>query len=327
MLPLIAMICVIGSSHGQIEQIKADNHSTTNASTEYLFFDGFEYAVSRDNNAGSGNPFVEQGGWSNVKSENLTGSHAGFLYTVDHIPGYDGQFPGMRSDRVLAIEARPGSFGSQTDFYLQLDLPGPPSEISNGDIWFQFWIYPNYHDDINDENDQLSKFSHRFKFIYPCKNSYPCSQGNLTWLNTLGTLSSEPHWYKRSDSTLFITTVDPFAEDIRYLKAEEWNQFKISQSDVSEFIAPNRWTLVRLHYDTSSNSGVFEAWLRPMEGKWTKVAEWIDGKTDDFEWRIPENAIGGHKTFRMPTTLDDFDSWLYVDDFTVTSSQDTLPEY
>jgi len=293
-----------------------------------IFMDTFEYKVSRDSNPDNYQIFKQRGGWSHVKAENITGSHAGYLYTVKQIPGYSGTFPGKKSSSVLAIEARPGSFQSQTDFYLQYgDEQGPPDTVP-GNVWFQFWIYPNhYRDPDDDSKDQLSAFAHRFKFIYPCNGPYPCGHGHIKWLNTMGYSTGEPYWWKAPNTELYMTTVDPFNDNVRYLAAPEWNQFKIGQTNLSEHIAPNRWTLVKLHYDTSTPSGRFEAWLKPMGGKWKKVAEWIDGYTRDFEWKIPRQKIGGHRVMRIPTTLDEFDSWIYLDDFAMATSEDALPTY
>ena len=72
-------------------------------------------------------------------------------------PGYSGSFPGIDSTRVLAIEARPGSLGSQTDFYLQFGDENAPQGSVPADVWFQFWIYPNYYDDPAGINDQAQR--------------------------------------------------------------------------------------------------------------------------------------------------------------------------
>lgn len=97
----------------------------------------------------------------------------------------------------------------------------------------------------------------------------------------------------------------------------------------------NRWTLVKLHMDTSSTSGRYEAWLAPLGGRPVKVVEWIDGVTKDFSWRIPAEKVGGYRAFRMPTTIggwgerakDNKDCWIYMDDFAMASSEEALPEY
>jgi hypothetical protein len=223
-----------------------------------LFFDGFEYDVPRDEQ--NARPaFVTAGKWSGVKSENATGKGLGYLYTTNRIPGCNGPFPGRNSQRVLAIEARPKTFNNQTDFYLQYSGVRGEGDAIPADVWFQFWIYPNYYDDPRDQEDQLSGFGGGFKFIYP--------------------------------------SVDDL--------------------------------------DTSTASGKYEAWLTPQGGKPVKVAEWIDGVTPDFSWRIPAEKIGGCRCFRMPTTVGSFgqrarankDCWMYLDDFAMASAEDGLPKY
>jgi hypothetical protein len=75
-----------------------------------------------------------------------------------------------------------------------------------------------------------------------------------------------------------------------------------------------------------------------MGGKWVKVAEYIDGVTPNFSFKIPEDRVGGHKMFAMPTTQgahssiperakNNKDMWLYMDDFAMASSEEALPKY
>jgi hypothetical protein len=311
----------------QRHRTRPDDLKKSDIVHKLILLDRFEYRVPRQAHPKSHQTFKKQGGWSHVKAENITGSHAGYLYTVDRIPGYSGPFPGQKSRSVLAIETRAGSMNTQSDFYLQYgDERGPPNTVP-ADVWFQFWIYPNHYDDPHNREDQLSAFGHRFKFIYPCNGPYPCAMGNIHWLHTMGYTTGEPYWLKAPNTELYMTAVDPFNTTVRYRDAPEWNQFKIGQTDLSEHIVPNRWTLVKLHYDTSTPSGSFEAWLRPLGGEWKKVAEWIDGYTPNFEWKIPEQNVGGHRVMRIPTTLDAFDSWIYIDDFAMATSEQALPRY
>jgi hypothetical protein len=119
---------------------------------------------------------------------------------------------------------------------------------------------------------------------------------------------------------------------INYEPADKWDRDKLGQTNLSEYMKANRWTLVKMHFDTSTTSGTWEAWLRPMTGEWTKVAEWIDGTTPNFQWKIPEDQIGGHRVLRMPTTVggtkkDWYNSWLYLDDFVIAAFEDALPRY
>ena len=326
----VLLLIVTQSACAQSNSMQLAMHSPAPrpaTSHKLLIFDRFEYKVNREHDPDGYKTFKESGGWSHAKAVNLTGSHAGYLYTVNEIPGYTGPFPGKNSKTVLAMESRPGSFKTQTDFYLQYGHPYGSTETIPGHVWFQFWIYPNQYDANDDDQDQMSAFAGRFKFLYPCKNDYPCHEGNLHWLNMLGHTTGEPYWAKNRNTELFMTTVDPYNAGARYLNAPEWNQFKLGQTDVSEYMVPNRWTLVKIHYDTSTTSGRYEAWLKPMGGEWKKVSEWIDGYTRQFEWKIAADKVGGHSVLRIPTTMDHFDSWIYLDDFAMATSEKALPQY
>lgn len=304
--------------------------ANTHAQAELIFFDDFEYAVERNalsDPTGINNAFTNQGGWNRAKAVNITGSARGYLYTVTQIPGYRGTLPGRNSTRALAIESRPVAMGGQTDFYLQFGDETAPLNTVPGDVWFQFWVYSNRYDDPTNQNDQLSTYDNRFKFIYPCRGPYPCQQNQINWLNTMGFSTGEPYWSNENNTELFITTVDPYNTMIDYQLAPDWDQYKIGHTDVSENIAPNRWTLVKIHYDTSTTRGAFEAWMKPLGGQWVKVAEWIDGQTPNFSWAIPEQNVGGHRVFRMPTTVDNADSWIYMDDFAMATTEESLPVY
>jgi len=336
---IIALAILVAGCSG--ETTGSGNVANLDASRA-TFFDDFEYTVDKTTGAadptGVNNPFTREGQWTRVKAINISGSHNGYLYTVDRIPGYDSgipgyntAFPGIGSNRVLAIEALPVSLGSQTDFYLQYGEENADTNTVPANVWFQFWIYPNYYDDPNNVNDQLSTYEERFKFIYPCNGPYPCT--NSHWLNTLGFTTAEPYWGNNDNRQLFMTTEDThvtvnagaYSSSIDYQLAPDYNQFKIGQTNISENIVPNRWTLVKIHYDTSGRSGTFEAWLKPLGGEWVKVAEWIDGRTPNFSWTV--NSPGGHRVFRIPTTLDQGDSWIYLDDFTMATSESALPTY
>jgi hypothetical protein len=201
-------------------------------------------------------------------------------------------------------------------------------------VWFQFWIYSNFYDDPTDQHDQLSQYGGRLKFIYPCNGYYPCQENQIKWLNCLGQSTGEPLWANDDARELFISTIDPFPEDdddINYTGAFDWNNFKPGQIDTNENITRNRWTLVKIHYDTSTAAGIFRAWMRPLgDPNWTQVADWRDEQPvidvdDTFNWRVTN--VGGHKVFRIPTTVDDYDSWIYLDDFTMAASEGDLPVY
>jgi len=302
-----------------------------------IFYDGFEYAVERDRR-NERPAFIAEGKWAGVKSENSRGAGLGYLYTVDRIPGYAGPFPGRNSKRVLAIEGRPKTFNNQTDFYLQYGDPKAKRDAVPADVWFQFWLYPNHHDDPADKEDQISGFGRGFKFIYPSVDGgYPT---HPAWLFTLGMTShvslrdrDKPFYAEVASHDLLLSM--PTESGAEIAKAEPWDRWKLGQTSLDERIAANRWTLVRLHVDTSTVSGRYEAWLTPLGGKPVKVVEWIDGVTEDFSWKIPAEKVGGYRTFRIPTTIggwgerakENSDCWIYMDDFAMASSEKALPEY
>jgi hypothetical protein len=322
---------VFGSTHtlGDAPSSTEEPASDADQPGSLVFYDDFEYEVSRNTRySRTGNPFTQSGGWEAVKAENFSRKADranGYLYTVSEIPGYDGSFPGKDSSTVLAIEARPASMRGQTDFYLQYGSGAVPDAVP-GNVWFQFWVYSNRYDDPTDQNDQLSAYDRRFKFIYPCNTPYPCTAGNKRWKAMFGSSSAQPKWVEGRPTDLFIFMMD-MDHVARYLPAHDYDEFQLGQQNTSQRINPNRWTLVKIHYDTSVAQGSFEAWLRPIGGQWVKVAEWIDGKTPNFVWNIAARDIGGHRIFRMPTTMDKYDSWLYIDDFAMATSEASLPQY
>ncbi len=293
-----------------------------------VLFDDFEYVVRRDDQDGR-QKFMSEGGWSGAKAENLTGSHAGYLYTVDRIPGYAGKFPGKKSSRVLAIEGRPSTFNTQTDFYLQYGFNG---QTIPADVWFQFWMYINNYDDPDNKEDQISHFGAKGKIIYPTKEGYPTHSG--LWMLGCCRSSYEPFMKDLGDasSSIFIHLAD--YELIDYRSRSGKRTWKLGQTDLSEQLTENHWMLVKFHIDTSTTSGKFEQWIKPMNGNWTKTAEWIDGVTPNFKWKIPASEVGGHQAFRMPTTFnqcrdksESCDFWIYMDDFVMADSEAKLPNY
>lgn len=299
---------------------------------DLLFFDDFEYTVGR-NDVAAASLFQQYGRWNGAKTEqsNQPGAN-GYLYTAASIPGYSGALPGGASTRVLVMEARPASQLFQTDFYLQYGN-GESSAYNNavpGNVWFQFWIY------INHSGTQLSFFDEG-KFIYACNTSYPCHSHK--WMLSLGTQSTEPLWMSLgtpSTGSVFLnngvnTTYDNISV-VTNTNAEPGNEWKLGQYNTGERITSNRWTLVKIHLDTSTQSGRYEAWMRPFGGSWTKVVEWIDGVTPGFTWRVNASHVGGHRTFRMPSTIGrangtSYDAWIYMDDFAMARSEGGLPTY
>ena len=272
------------------------------ARARVVFSDRFEYVASRsDPNAAQ--VFV-QNGWSHVKTQqNSSGAH-GYLYTATSIPGYNGQFPGTNSSRVLALEALPETLGGQTDFYLGLGN-GSSSAYDNyipGDVWFQFWIYPLH------SGSQTSIFGTREKFLYACNTDYPCH--SHLWMIMSGSLTYNPaNPYPLGDPAqgqfLWALRNASGVSQINNSLGDPDAPGNIGSPNPTEWMRPNRWTLVKMHFNTTSTTGnSWEVWLRPQGGGWTKVSEWIPGRTPGFTWNIPSASVGGHRVLRMPTTVD-----------------------
>ncbi|VAX13231.1 hypothetical protein MNBD_GAMMA24-1168 [hydrothermal vent metagenome] len=289
------------------------------------FFDDFNYRVQRSGDALS---VFQDHGWNTARAENLSGNGQGYLYTARQIPGYSGLFPGKDSTSVLAIEGRPSSRNSQTDFYLQFG--GNYDNQVPADVWFQYWIYINYYNDPSDQNDQLSRFAPDSIFIEPERDSSPglwalyrSNNSKAPYADKLGKNPAEYYMYLADLS------------DISYFDLAGNNSGEIGQTDLSDHLVPNRWTLVKIHLDTSTVNPKYEQWIKPLGGQWLKVAEYIQGQTANLSWRISPDDVGGHRAFRMPGIQNScsFDPgqacnfWIYLDDFCVATSEDTLPIY
>ena len=307
----------------------------TSASAELLLFDDFEYVVSRDNSplpGERGSAFVTQGPWTYAKAVNLTGSATGRLYTADSVPGYNGPMPGTNpTGRVLKMETPNADGGS--DFYL--GHHGSSSEAVPGNVWFQWWMYINHHP-TGPYGPELSGLQNRHKFIYPTADTFPSNSNK--WLISL---SSNPYSslnvvapFDNPTATgeAFVIMRDAMVGEVNYAPGGD-NASKLGpnrQSLDNSYIAPNQWHLIKIHLDTTdSNSGKFEAWIRPVGGEWRKLSEWIGGVTPNFTWSgFP---AGGHRGFRMPTTIGWSEAsggaYYYLDDFAMASSEESLPAY
>ena len=209
----------------------------------------FEYDVARDDR-NAVKTFQKQGwAWAKIEQE---GRGAGYIYTATRIPGCTGAFPGKASRRVLAIEAKPGTFQCQTDFYLQYGSAEAPIGHIPPNHWFQFWVYINHY------GEQKSLISHG-KFIYPNRaTSYPATLRNQGYVYLIPLrkishvpLSVDPHPGSVGGPDSFFYTVwnnshggvDNHIED---------NNWKFGANLSKEIHFPsNRWTLVRIHVDLS----------------------------------------------------------------------------
>jgi len=254
---------------------------------------------------------------------------------VSAIPGHSGLAPGS-TQRALCINSLAGTTGMQTDFYFRIgsvlgDIPA--------NVWFQFWVY------VAHSGAQLTRFHGREKFIYPTRNSYPATIANNGnhWLFELASSSSNPNnvaaanlgeaFALSRDSTIISSTPN-------------WNNANavangatshLGQTNSAEpFWVPNQWIETRIHYDTSGANGVYEVWTRRPGQPWVKRTEWIGGMTvagSPFTWSIDPAFRDGHAMISVPTTMPgnnvpgQYDTWIYLQDFAMASSQANLPSY
>lgn len=303
---------------------------TVNASL--LFHDEFEYPVDR-NSSGSGEIFTTQGPWSNVKTNQDGRNACGYIYTTNSIPGYSGSLPGKNSNRVLAMEFLPetlhcdvGGGWLQTDCYLTIGSASAPADNIPSNVWFQYWIY------LQRYGNQMSIFSDG-KWLYPSKSgSYPApTTTGLDWLVLFKTNSYFPYLESAVNGNTYYELEGSYADN---QNVDSWDQFKLGHNITpgGGLIKANEWTLVKIHIDTSGRSnlapagqGVYEMWLRNVNGGWRKVTEWIGGVTPGFVWPISNPQ--GHRALKIGTTVNDHDAWLYMDDFAMASSEGDLPTY
>lgn len=299
---------------------------------EIVFRDNFEYVVERNQSGGASESFRVHGGWGGAKTrqDEFGARSNGYLYTVESIPGYSGEMPGDDSTRVLAMEFLPASLGGQTDAYLALGSASAAGNFIPANVWFQFWVY------LQRQPGQMSRF-YRGKFLYPSKTgNYPASLGSgLDWLMVFKDYTSYYPWVQ--DSTVAGNTMllNESWSHANYAVAEPGQEFKLGSNMVrgEGVIEANRWTLIRIHFDTSGNSplapagqGVWRMWKSTDGVNLVQIANWIGGVTPDFTWPT-SNSQGGHRALKFGTTVDGHDSWFYFDDFVIATSEASLPTY
>lgn len=308
------------------EPVPTPEPAPTPSPSDLLLFDGFEYVVGRDDPNAS--QIFMQNGWDGCKTlQSGEPGARGYLYTVDQIPGYVGEFPGGGS-RVLAIEALPRSLGFQTDFYLQYGVGADPAydNAIPANVWFQFWLYINHY------GTQLSGINEG-KLLYSCAGTYPCQQ--TKWLMILDHESKPPNYTSLpADQGAFLwNDSSALSGNPIVYPGHEDERWKFGPQDVATHIGMNQWVQVKLHFDTTGPDGVYEQWLRPMYGQWVKTAEYIGGVSPPgFVWKC---VPGGNRVFRMPTTIGmntndpslNHDLWMYMDNFAMARTEAALPQY
>ena len=193
-------------------------------------------------------------------------------------------------------------------------------------MWFQFWIYPLH------SGSETSQFSTREKFFYVCNTDYPCDSHKWMIMSGSATYNAN-NMFPLGDPAQgqFFWTLRQSAgvsEIInRNAGSPDLINGAIGSPNPVEWMRPNRWTLVKMHFNTTATTGnSWEVWLRPYRGGWTKVSEWIGGRTPGFTWNIPSASVGGHRVLRMPTTVG-YDYSMYMDDFVMATAESDLPVY
>lgn len=274
-----------------------------------LLFDDFEYDVDRS--ATDAEQQFQVRGWTDAKANNSRwGRGNGYLYT---------RFDAVRNSRVLVMESLPSTAPNppafpyrQTDYWVKYGREDAPLDTVPADIWIQFWLYATPE----------SRF-HRSKFIYPCRGPYPCTTERFAWLigwhHECGTdedprLAQEGEWFWSVRAPLANNHVVP-----------EWDRDKLYQNLGCLPMQRGQWYQFRFHINTSNAQGVYESWVRTRgSSTWTKLAEWVGGVTPNFVWAIPEAERVGNRVIAMPTTVNEEDSIIYLDDFAMATSESAL---
>ncbi|MFO0696665.1 MAG: hypothetical protein U0230_24055 [Polyangiales bacterium] len=323
------------------------------AQGQLLFFDAFNYALDRLDSAATKQAVTSAAGYTRIKDEQTNpGGAAGYLYTVSSIEGDGSGIPG--GGHALCMETRANTLQQQPDYYVQLGDGSPGAFPAN--LWVQLWMY--IQDDAG--SNKSSVVVGRNKFIYPLLGSragYPMATEDTAWLMHLrplaydlsnGTMINQPspaavcfETFGRYSGTTGARVTHPHLSGTG-LEDYLYPNMNVPTND-DRFILPNRWYLVRFHFDISgavdSNTSVYEAWWRTkgaQAGGLVKHAEYIGGQaapgSPQFSYynRLLDNL--GAKFLRIPTTMGSTtapwgDSWIYLKDLAIATHPSSLPTY
>lgn len=325
-----------------------------------LFFDNFEYETPvEDFNGWSDNPFVNNGGWTgfnDVATDISTVTFAEFQANT----GFNalGNFPtgGTRCVRYDFSNQYGGTNG-----YLYIN---PPGGIP-ANFWMQFWYYMPHEVGYEQSRVQdrfkwvypgggtghpriLLSGSVDFNYTYqtPLPGAYQDESANGPESHRLVTDGSLV--FCDRDSSLGDDTVNdgagPEYTDPYYGFPTE-NSWKIGPNMINDttqsILYPNTWYLVKLHYDVSVlGEGTFEMWMREYGQSWRKTHEWISGQNTpvlpahqhsggSFEW--PTTYTENFDGFKIGSTIGWFDDntrmYVYMDDFVLGTTEESLPTY
>ncbi|MEW5740040.1 MAG: hypothetical protein AB1938_14000 [Myxococcota bacterium] len=321
--------------------------------TGLLFFDAFNYTLDRQDDAATKLAVVRDAGYTGIKDEQTNpGGALGYLYTVSAIEGDTSGIPG--GGRAMVLETRANTLQGQPDYYLQLGTGLPGSFPAN--LWIQLWMY--VQDDV--ASAKRSVIVGRNKFIYPLLGSragYPSATEDTAWLMgfrpnavdlTQGRVVNQPNpaalVFETRGLSAGAAGLRAYHPHLMGTGLEDYLYPNLNvPSDDDRFIHPNRWYLVRFHFDMSgavdSNTSVYEAWWREkgaQAGGLVKRCEFIGGQPApaspnfSFHNRLLDNQ--GAKMLRIPTTVGSGsapwgDSWIYLKDLAIAADPGSLPTY
>lgn len=296
---------------------------------------------------------VAAAGYTGIKDEQTRpGGAIGYLYTVNAIEGDEAGIPGGGS--ALGLETLADTLQQQPDFYMQLGDGRAGAFPAN--LYIQFWMYVQDHA----PSGKRSVIVGRNKFPYPLlgsRDAYPSATEDTAWLMGMrpgaADIATSDAVAQPSPAALSFETrglgagaTGPRAmhPHLTGTGLEDYLYPNVNVPTAEDrFILPNRWYLVRFHFDTSgiegSNSSIYEAWWRRLgepAGGLVKKAEYIGGAgapgSPGFTYhnRLLDNQ--GAKMLRFPTTVGSTtapwgDSWIYLKDLAIATHASSLPEY
>ena len=305
---------------------------TASAIAEVRIRDNFEYVVTRDQ-IGKAAAFAANGGWDYAKSNPEAARACGYIYTTNAIPGYSGAFPGTNSSRVLAMEFLPRSMNClvgtswyQTDAYLQKGGESAAQNTIPPNTWYQFWIY------INNSGTQQTRWDGQgTKWLYPCINGAPtCTGSNISFLYLLKQNSYNPYSSTATGADAYIELEGFGASYAPGGPSPEDRKLGHNVAPGTGKLVANTWILVKVHIDLSGSQGVYQEWHKTVGGSFVQTANWVGGVTSGFVWPLsglnPSRSVG-QKSLKLGTTWNNYDGWIYLDDFVMATSEADLPVY
>lgn len=304
-----------------------------------IWADDFNYIANRGSgwNSTVDNPFVANGPWTNAKDLNTSTGSAGFIYTVNplSIPGNTIN-PCLSSSRVLCLEALPGTYQRQTDFYLERNDLGNDANVLPAESWIQAWIY------IPRSGAQMSEISdYGGKLFYPCRGGH----GSCTTMSGLLNLRGAANHPNCNviDPTVGFYPVDIGSENRTDLHSMDEtgtgcqgagaNQAARGPHNAANYFQYNTWYLIKYRLDTTGANGITQLYVRQYGGAWELWMDWQGGVTPaTYQFAVdPANQGVGHDFFRLLTTFGHptnaatwIDSWFYIGDLHAATSEANL---